>query len=129
MSEDSQDEQERYEDHLREAADVVARYLDLWQQIHRPRMYERPILVDRLIAVQMVDNWVRGHPETCWDAVGMSQETFSRLSIELEDLELVAPTRHLPVQVKVAFTLWMLRHGAHMRELRAIFQLSLRTAS
>lgn len=107
----------------------MVQYLDLWQQIRRPRLYERPILIGRLVAVHMVDNWLRGHPETCWDGVGMTQETFSRLSRELEDLELVAPTRHLPVQVKVAFTLWMLRHGAHMRELRAIFQLSLRTAS
>lgn len=129
MSDVELDDQERYEDDLQDAAVVFDRYLDLWRQIFRPRLYERPVLVDRSVAVETVESWERGHPDVCWDAIGMTFPIFHRLCTELETFRLVTSTRHLPAKVKIGVTLWMLRHGGHVREMRLIFQLSLRTLS
>jgi hypothetical protein len=89
----------------------------------------RPILVDRSTARSKVEMWEHAHPLVIWDSIGMDFGTFRRLCTELEELELVEPTFHSPVQVKVGLTLWMLRKAASSRMMREVWQLSQATMS
>lgn len=94
-----------------------------------PRDEDIAIVTDRDAGLRRVEAWERGHPDVCKDATGMEVNLFQRLCRELSSQGLVTSSRHVKVKLKVGLTLWMLRHGSKQRELREIFQLSLRTTS
>lgn len=88
----------------------------------------KALLEERSRGAVLVQRWIK-NDDVCFNETGMHPSTFRDLSRTLEELGLVGSTRHLPRDLRLGMSLYMLRKAATFRTMQEHFQVSMRSLS
>ena len=80
--------------------------------------------------ISKVDRWLMSHnARLCFDSLGMCAENFVLLCDQMRADGMARDTMRIPLRLRVAITLFMMRKGLGYRTLQDVFHVALSTIS